>query len=144
MAVLYLWDDVFWAVPVIEASRRFGPALAFVTFAVLYGGGSFVASLWVVRLHDAWSSGRPSRLAAWFDRQERRGRARRSVRMLAAGRTVGFVLSSWLLGGIATTWLLLHLGRRQNITSRAALASAIFAVTFVGSYVGLFEALRRI
>lgn len=144
VAVLYLWDDLFWAAPVVAVSRRVGPLWAFVVFTLLYGWGSFVISLWIVRVHDARSGGRSSRLARWLDRQEQRARTRRTVRMLAAGRALGFVLSSWLLGAIVTTWLLLHLDRRRNITARSALSSAIFAVTFVGSYVGIFEALRRV
>lgn len=148
VATLYLWDDLFWAAPIVAVSRRVGPLWTFVSFVLLYGLGSFVISLWIVRLHDARSGSRSgvrtSRLAQWLDRQEQRARKRRTVRMLAAGRALGFALSSWLLGAIVTTWLLLHLDRRRNITSRSALSSAIFAVTFVGSYVGIFEALRHV
>lgn len=143
-AALYLWDDLFWAAPILFASRRFGAFTAFVVFSLFYGVGSFVVGLLVVHIYDIWSRGRPSRLADWLTRQEMRERTAWSQRMLTSGQAFGFVLCSWALGSIMTTWLLAYSGRREGIVRLSALSSAIFAVTFVGFYTGIFEAVRQI
>lgn len=142
-AALYLWDDLFWAAPILFASRRFGAFTAFFAFSLLYGAGSFVVGLLVVRAYDSWSRGRPSRLAGWLTRQEMRERTAWSQRMLTSGKAFGFVLCSWALGGIMTTWLLAYSGRREGIVRLSAVSSAIFGVTFAGFYTGAFEVFRK-
>lgn len=140
---IYLWDDLFWAAPILVMSKRNGAWMAFGVFSLLYGLGSFVVGLLVVRVYDRWSQGRPSRLAKWLSRQEMQERTVWSRRMLTSGKASGFVLCSWALGGIMTTWLLAYSGRREGIVRLCALSSAIFGVTFAGFYAGIFGLFRH-
>lgn len=137
---LYLWDDALLAAPVIALTRSWGAARAFATATPLYFAGS--ATVTLVLLHALGSSDAPPpRLSRWIERQsERRGRT--WVRRAAiGGGIVGFVLSSFVLGGIITTLILRQAGVRTRVEVIALTSSAIFALTFVGFYSGISRAL---
>jgi hypothetical protein len=134
---LYVWDDVFWAAPIAAAEHLVGAAATFIGFALVYGVGSYAIAMLGVRAYDRRAAS-PSRLAAALARTGEVRRARLGNRLLRAGSAAGFVLSSFALGGILTTWFLRYSGVTDGIGRLAALSSAIFAVTFVGFYAGIF------
>jgi hypothetical protein len=134
---LYVWDDVLWAAPIAAAEHLLGAVAAFMLFTLVYGVGSYVVAILGVRAYDRRAT-RPSRLANALARSGEARRARFGDRLLRAGSATGFVLSSFALGGILTTWFLRYSGVRDGIERLAALSSAIFAVTFAGFYAGLF------
>jgi hypothetical protein len=140
---LYLWDDAIFAAPVVAATRILGALPAFLALALVYGIASFVIALIAVRAYDRRTEGAPSRLARWLERQSSMRRGRWARPMATSGRALGFVISSFVLGAILTTWLLRYSGQRERITLYAALSSAIFAITFVGSYSGLAQLVFR-
>ena len=77
-------------------------------------------------------------IADWAGTKEAQAALPRLVRRLVhTGRLIGFVLSSMLLGGIVTTWLLIQLGRRRHIRREAMASSLIFSTFFVGFYAGI-------
>lgn len=134
---VYLWDDVLWAAPIAAAEHLIGAATTFALFTVVYGVGSYVVAMLGVRAYDRRAT-RPSRLADALARSADVRRARFGDRLLRAGNAAGFALASFALGGILTTWFLRYSGVRDGIERLAALSSAIFAVTFVGFYAGIF------
>lgn len=137
VAALYLWDDLIFAAPIVATAAWAGPVVAFVVFTPLYGLGSWMIALAAVRAYERSSDGRPSRLAAWLEHQRARPRSGWARRLLDSGRLLGFVVASFLIGGILTTWFLRYGGRRDGIARLSAWSSGIFAVTFVGMYSGL-------
>lgn len=141
VVALYVWDDVVVSAPIIAVSAWLGPGLAFLVMTPLFFVISSALALAAVRAHDRATAGRPSRLETWLEHQvdgRRQGLARR---LLRAGGAMGFVLSSILLGGTVTTWLLRYGGRRDGLATVAYASSAINAVTFVGMYSGLVSLL---
>jgi hypothetical protein len=134
---LYLWDDLLWAAPIGAAVHLVGAFAAFAVFAALYGAGSYVIAMWGVRAYERRAV-RPSRLAGWVAHAGEARRGRWGDRWLRTGRTAGFLFSSFALGGVLTTWLLRYAGVKKDIARLAAVSSAVFAVTFVGFYAGLF------
>jgi len=138
--VLYLWDDVLLAAPVVALTKLAGPWVAFGVFSIVYALGSFVLALLAVRAYERRSAGQPSRFAGWLTRQTERSRKTWARRVLASGKAIGFVVSSFALGGILTTWLIRYGGRRRGIERVAALSSLIFGATFAAMYTGIAQA----
>ena len=134
---LYVWDDVLWAAPIGALVQLVGAYVTFVIFAALYGAGSYVIAMWGVRAYERRAV-RPTRLAGWVDRAGQVRRGRWGDRLLRAGGKAGFVVSSFALGGVLTTWLLRYAGVKKGIARIAAVSSFVFAITFVGFYAGLF------
>jgi hypothetical protein len=135
--VLYVWDDVLWAAPIGAVVQLVGALAAFAVFAALYGVGSYAIAMWGVRAYERRAT-RPSRLAEWVARARDARRSRWGERLLRSGRAAGFLISSFALGGILTTWLLRYAGVEEGIARLAAMSSAIFGLTFAGFYAGLF------
>lgn len=131
----FVLTEPLWAAPVVATTAWAGPAVGFATMLPLYGGVSFAVSLVLIR--HAGGRGRPGRLECALGVEADRPGARRIRRLVQTGRAAGFVLSSVLLGSIATTWLLLQLGRREHVVRDSALSAAIFGVSFVAFYTGL-------
>lgn len=137
VAALYIWDDILLAVPIAATSRWIGPGAAFLVLTPVFFAGSTFLAIAAVRAHDRASEGRASRLEAYLTRQTEHRRGRLARRLMRITGLVGFVLSSTLLGGMVTTWLMRYGGRREGITMVAVASSAVNAVTFVGLYSGL-------
>ncbi|MCU1455254.1 MAG: hypothetical protein JWN46_3400 [Acidimicrobiales bacterium] len=140
--VVYLWDDLLFAAPVLAATRWWGPGVAFVVLAPAYFGGSVALALLAVRAYDRSTTGTPSRMARWLERQALGRRGRVGGSLMGAASVLGFVVGSVMLGGVLTTWMVRFSGRRGSMVPVALLSSAIFAVGFVGTYsgiVGLFS-----
>jgi hypothetical protein len=144
VVALYIWDDALLAGPVVAATGFLGPAAAFLIFATLYTLVSFALALLGVRAYDRWTSGRPSRLAQWLDRQRGERRAGWAQRLLTSSRVFGFIVSSFVLGGIVTTFLVRYGGRRSHLERVAFLSSLVFGITFVGAYTGIAHAVFSI
>jgi hypothetical protein len=137
IVAVYLWDDALFAAPIIAATSWLGAVPAFLILSVVYSLASLVLALLAVRVYDRRTGNEPSRFARWLEHQ---GESRRSSwvkRLLLSGKIVGFVLSSFLIGGIVTTFLIRYSGRTDRITTLAVLSSVIFGVTFVGFYSGI-------
>ncbi len=135
--LVYIWDDLIFAAPVIATAGWLGAWPAFLIFSVVYGVGSFLLAMAAVKAYEKWSHGESSRLANWLDHQSHSRRGVWATRLMAGGKVLGFVASSFVLGAIATTWLIRYAGRRENMAGVAAVSSAIFGITFVGSYAGV-------
>jgi hypothetical protein len=140
VAVLYIWDDVLLAGPIVAVTGLAGPITAFALFASVYALASFVLAMAGVRAYERWTRGAPSRFARWLTRQREARRATWARRLLDSGKVAGFVASSFLLGGIMTTFLIRYGGRRDGIERIALLSSVIFGVTFTAAYAGLGQA----
>ncbi len=138
VVALYVWDDVVLAAPIAAAASWLGAGYAFVMCAPIFFLGSSLLALAAVRAYEASSQGRASRLERWLEHQTTGRRGRLADRVLRTTGVASFVLSSVLLGGTVTTWLIRYSGRREGITGVALVSSAINAVTFVGLYTGIF------
>jgi len=137
IVVLYIWDDLILAAPIIAVAGWLGAWVSFLIFAGLYGIGSFGLAMLAVRKYEEHSGAKSSRLAKFIEVQTSGRRGRFAHRLVDGGKIAGFVISSVALGAIATTWLIRYAGRTHGITRVAALSSAIFAVTFVAGYAGI-------
>lgn len=137
IVVLYIWDDLVLAAPIIAVAGWLGAWVSFLIFTGLYGLGSFGLAMLAVAKYDEHSKNTTSRLAKFIEVQTSGRRGRFARRLVDGGKVVGFVVSSVALGAIATTWLIRYAGRARGITQVAALSSAIFAVSFVGGYAGI-------
>jgi len=144
VVVLYIWDDALLAAPIIAVTGLTGPWVALATFSVLYGVASYGLALLAVRAYDRRAEGRPSGLADWLARQGEKRRTAWASRFLESGKVIGFVVSSFALGGIVTTWLIRYSGRRDGIERIAAVSCAIFGITFTAMYTGLAHAIFSI
>jgi hypothetical protein len=144
VVALYIWDDVLFAGPIVAVTALTGPWVAFVLFAALYSAGSFVLALLAIRAYDRWSRGEPNRLAQWLAQQRDRRRARWSRRLLESSKLLAFVLASFVLGGVLTTFFIRYSGRREGIERIAALSCVIFGITFTAVYTGLAAAIFAI
>ena len=137
-------DEAIVSAPVIATTAWAGPLPAFVAFVTLYGVAGFFVALVVVRAYERRLGGRHGRLQMWIEsRMERRSetrRARWASRLLKTGSLVSFAVSSILLGGILTTWLVRSAGRSRGIVGVAAASTVLWAVPFVGMYCGLARA----
>lgn len=136
---VYLWDDLLLAAPILWMSQVLGEWTAFVFFSVLYGVASWVLAMLAVRAYDRATEGRPSRLARWVEKQSQTKRGAIGARLLATGRAIAFVASSFLIGGLLTTWFIRYSGKREGIERVGALSCAIFGVTFTGFYSGIIH-----
>lgn len=136
---VYLWDDLLLAAPILWMSQVLGEWTAFVFFSVLYGLASYVLAMLAVRAYDRATEGRPSRLARWVEKQSQSKRGAIGARLLATGRAIAFVASSFLIGGLLTTWFIRYSGKREGIERVGALSCAIFGVTFTGFYSGIIH-----
>lgn len=144
VVVLYVWDDALFAAPVIAVTGLAGPLTAFGIFAVLYSVGSYILAVLAVRAYDRRAAGRSSRLADWLAGHGQGRRTAWGRRLLDSGKVVGFIASSFALGGIITTWLIRYGGRREGIERIAAMSSLIFGITFTAMYTGVAQALFAI
>ena len=138
---IYVWDDVIFAAPILAVVSWLGPWTAFVVLSVVYAIASFGLAMLAVRAYERRQSHKPSRLAEWLDREREKSHGRVAQRVLTAGKHVGFVLSSIFAGGILTTYFLRYAGKTEGLKKRSAISCAIFGVTFVGMYAGIFSIL---
>lgn len=138
VAALYVWDDLIFAVPIAAVTGVLGAWAAFAIFVPIFFVGSTVLALLAVRLYERSSHGEPSRLERWLEAQAASRRGRFAERVLRTSGAAGFVLASFVLGGVVTTWLIRYAGRRQGIERVAVASSLIFAVGFVAMYTGIF------
>ena len=137
VAALYVWDDLLLAAPIVAAASVWGAVSAWIIFSILYAGGSLAFSLMAVRAYDRYRSGEPSRMAGWLQSQTEGRRGGWGKRLVGGGQMVGFVLSSFLLGGIVTTWLVRVLRPDKPVMATAVASCAIFGVTFTAQYAGI-------
>lgn len=137
VVALYVWDDLLLAAPVVAVAGWLGPWASFVIFTAVYGAGSFVLAMIAVRSYERYSSGEPSALARFIEAQTTGRRGRIARRLVEGGKVVGFVVSSIVLGGIATTWLIRYAGRTDRIAAIGAASCAVFGVGFAGTYAGV-------
>lgn len=144
VVALYIWDDLLFAAPVVAATAWLGPWPAFVVTTVVYALGAFGLALGAVRAYERWSQGRPSRLAAWLEAQQRRRRGTWAERLVRSGKVLGFVVASVVIGAIVTTWLIRYSGRTRGLVRVAAASSVIFAVGFCGTYTGVAAVVLRL
>jgi hypothetical protein len=140
VVALYVWDDALLSGPVIAMTGLVGPLPSFALFATVYTVASFFLALLGVRAYDRWTTGQPSRFARWLTRQREARRAVWSQRLLDSGKAIGFVVSSFLLGGVVTTFLIRYGGRRDGIEAVALGSSLVFGVMFTAVYTGLAQA----
>jgi hypothetical protein len=140
VVVLYIWDDALLAAPVVAVTGLASPLAAFGIFTILYSVGSYILAMLAVRAYDRRTVGESSRLADWLARQERRPRTAWARRLLDSGKVVGFIASSFALGGIVTTWLIRYGGRREGIDRIAAMSCLVFGITFTAMYTGIAQA----
>ncbi|GEM_PF-2340078 len=136
-AALYVWDDLLLAAPIVALASVWGALTAWAVFATVYGAVSFVLALWAVRAYDRLSGGEPGRLARWLSAQSDGRRGQWGRRLVTGGQAIGFVLASFLLGGIVTTWLTRVLRPDRPPVLTAAASCAIFGVTFAAQYAGI-------
>jgi hypothetical protein len=136
-AALYVWDDLLLAAPVIAVASLWGAFPAWALFSALYAGVSLVLALAVVAAHDRWTEGRPSRLAEWLHHQGERRRGMWGRRLIGGGQFLGFVLASFLLGGIVTTWMVRILRPDRPVLRTAVASCCIFGVAFTAQYAGI-------
>lgn len=144
VVAIYLWDDALLAAPIIAADQMFGMVPAFLFFSLLYTFGSLVVALWVVRVYDRESSPDGNAVSRWVERQGQRRRGTWGARLLQAGTMVAFVASSFIVGGILTTWFIRLGGRREGIERLALLSCLIFGVTFTAWYTLLSQGASRL
>ena len=139
VVVLYVWDDALFAAPIIAATKLWGVLPAFLVLGLFYWLVSWFLAIVVVRVYEGRTSTADgtSRLERWLTSQTEGRRGRWVEGLLRSGKALGFVVSSFLLGGVVTTWLARYLGRRDGLVVLACTSSAIFAVTFVGFYSGV-------
>ncbi len=129
-----VWDEVFFAAPVVFSTARLGPWPTLSLVAPAYWVIGTGVSMLVVRSR---SDNEPSRVMHMVQTMEARTRESRLRRQLVAGSVVGFVLSSWILGGILTSYILAVTGLRIDMTRWLVAANVIWAITFVGQYAGI-------
>ena len=140
VVVLYVWDDALLAAPVVAVTGLAGPWMAFGIFSILYSIGSYVLAMLAVRAYERRAAGGSSRLSEWLTHQGQRRRASWARGLLESGKVLGFVVSSFLLGGIITTWLIRYSGREEGIERIAAMSCLVFGVTFTAMYTGIAQA----
>jgi hypothetical protein len=126
-----------FSTPVVAATAAFGAIPAAVGFLLFYGIGGFIVSLLVARVYDSRLAGEPGRLERWMERETAHRRSRWARRLVASGSWLSFAAASVVLGPIVTTWLVRSLGRRQSMALVAVASTAIWVVSFVGTYTGL-------
>lgn len=137
VAALYVWDDLLLAAPIVAVASVWGAFTAWLLFSVLYGTASLALALMAVSAHDRMTSGRSSRLAHWLAAQSAGRRGRWGRRLINGGQLVGFVMSSFLLGGIVTTWMVRIIRPDKPAFTTAMASCAIFGVTFTAQYAGI-------
>jgi hypothetical protein len=138
LAALASWvvQDLLLATPVVAFAAHVGTVEAFLAFAPLYAALSLVLSLLTVRLLRRGATPRRGRLARWLGSGDHHPLA---MRLLRAGGVLGFGLSSYLLSGPPTVWALHRFAVRRDLVRCAILASVIWGVTFVLSYLVVAE-----
>ena len=135
--VLYIWDDFIFAAPIAVVAALYGIWVSFTLFAVLYTLASIAIGMLAVKGYERRTQGEPSKLAARLEKEIRKDRSKLGKRLLTSVGAVGFVLASFFVGGIVTTFMIRYMGRREGILKVSILSSIIFGVTFVGFYSGL-------
>ncbi len=134
MASAAVWDEVFFAAPVVFSTARMGPWLTLSIVTPVFWVIGTGISLLVVRSR---SDREPSRLVHMVQTMEERTRTSKLRRQLVAGSVIGFVLCSWILGGILTSYILAVTALRIDMTRWIIVANVIWAITFVGQYAGI-------
>ncbi len=134
---LYIWDDALFAAPVIGAVALWGPLMGWLVCSVVYSAGSLAVSLLLVRPRERPRQGRSQTITRWVTGTTDRRSAAWMRGALASGAVLGFIASSVLLGGIATTWLTHRLVPDRPVTSTAVAACSIFGFTFCALYSGV-------
>lgn len=133
-----IWDEALLSAPVVLSTARWGPWPAFVVFVGAYGAGGVLVTMLVVRAYRQRLGQRSSRLERWVEREAETRRSRWARKLLMDSGWLGFLLGSFALGPVVTTWMLVATGRvRDGVWRTAAGSSTVFAVAFVGQYCGL-------
>lgn len=137
LAILsYIVIGLLSVAPVVAAAHWLGAWNAFLLMGVLYGVGSYVISIWLLRIYDR-NLQKPSRMARWLDEQEHDAVSGRVLIWLKRSMWIAFIPSCFVLGAIATTLLIRHAGRKDGIQTLAIAAAIVFGVVYVGFYTGL-------
>jgi hypothetical protein len=131
-----VWDEVFFATPVLWTTARQGPWLTLsvlVPVYILFATG--VSWLLVGGKEMKYAkSGKIERFVAKAVAHGEDGRIRKR---LAAGSAIGFFLSAWLIGGIQTSFIMRVLGVKRHTMRWSVGANTIWAIMFVGQYTGI-------
>lgn len=136
ITVAAIWDEVFFAAPAVALTARIGGIAAFLFLLPLYVAfGTGVSLLLVGRKQREHRV--QSRLEIFIDSMAKKTENSRIRRKLVAGTAMGFFLSSWLLGGILTSWLLRVVGLKNNVPAWAIASNIIWAITFLAQYTGI-------
>lgn len=137
VAALYVWDDLLLAAPIVAVASLWGPFQAWLLFAALYAGASFVLSMWMMSIMARSGAASRGRFARWLHNQTDGRRGRWGRALINGGQIIGFVAASFLLGAIVTTWLTRVARPDQPALPVAASSAAIFGVTFAAQYAGI-------
>ena len=127
--------DLVLSVPVSVVAAVYSPRVAFALFFPLFLALEWALSLWLIG-HAGKGHGR-GRLERLLTHELDRPKLRGIRQLVVTGTVLGFVASSIVLGGVATTWLLWLLGRRDHIRRDSFVACAVFAAALVATYAGL-------
>lgn len=132
----YVWDDLLFASPVIWLTSQRGGLSAWLTAAPAYTAASFGLTLFALRVHRRMSSGSPTRVAGWIDKLDNARRGGRVRALIRGGSVLAFVVASFLIGSIATMWIIAHSGRTDHLVQLSAASAVIFGLTFTAQYAG--------
>jgi hypothetical protein len=137
LVVAYVWDDVLLGAPVAAASKWTNAWLAWLTFAALYSLGSW----WLANRYLIGRTRSETRFAilvrGWIDRLQQSSHGLLGGRLVRAGGVAGFALSSWLAGGLVTSYLLVKSGYRGDAFRAAGVSCWIFGALFAAQYAGI-------
>jgi hypothetical protein len=131
------------ALPIIAATAWMGGVKAYFIMVPIYGIGSYVITMWLVKTIDKHSSGEPTRAQKFFESQREHntradGSKSRLWQLAETGGFVGFAIACYFLGAIVAVLLVNYSTKVKNLRSLTIAGSVIFATTFVATYTGLF------
>lgn len=133
-AVALLVNELVLSTPVIAMTTWVGGPTTFAVLVPIYSAIGF--GLAFVVLSRCRRSVAPGRLERFVTADAERPQLQRIRRLVQAGTSVGFVLSSVIFASPATVWLLWQVGFRKRANLLALVSSTIFAAVFVASYAG--------
>lgn len=129
-----IWDEVLFAAPVLFAAARHG---LWVTLAVVVPAYWVIGSGLSMLVVRPAARRQPGWLAGVVQTLTERTEGSRFRRQMLTGSVLGFVLASWILGGILTSYILAITGLRLRLRTWVVAANAIWAVTFTAQYAGV-------
>jgi hypothetical protein len=127
----WLLQELILAAPVVALAARWGARDAFLVLGPTYFVFSLVLSIGTIRLLRSSEHSPTGGFARWVLSPDHHPR---TVRLLAAGGVLGFVVCAYLLGGPPTVWALHRLGVRRRLTRYAIVSSVIWGFLFVAWY----------